>query len=99
MKKHRKRWTVSEKLEIVNYSKAHGVTKASREYNVSSGSIYKWRESYEEHGASGLSKQKGASQERDELRQLKRENDTLKKLVAEKELRLRIQEEMLKKSH
>jgi len=34
-----------------------------------------------------------------ENRRLRRENDALKKLVAEKELRLRIQEEMLKKSH
>ena len=98
MKKHQKRWTVSEKLEIINYSKTNGVTKASREYNVSSGSIYKWRDAYEKEGESGLSKSKGTDSTALENRRLKRENDALKKLVAEKELRLRIQEEMLKKS-
>jgi len=99
MKKHQKRWTSSEKLEIVNYSKLHGVTKASREFNVSGGSIYKWREAYEKEGTSGLSGKKKVTEDQTEMRRLKRENDELKKLVAEKELRLRIQEEMLKKSH
>ena len=99
MKKHRKRWTLSEKLEIINYYKLHGATKASREFNVSIGSIYKWREAYESEGVSGLSKSKKVDTALIENRRLKRENDELKKIVAEKELRLRIQAEMLKKSH
>ena len=99
MKKHQKRWTATEKLEIVNYSKLHGAAKASRAFNVSAGSIYKWRDAYEKQGASGLSKQKKADSTEVENRRLKRENDELKKLAAEKELHLRIQNEMLKKSH
>jgi len=46
-----------------------------------------------------LSKGKKEDSGLDEKRRLKRENDELKKIVAEKELRIRIQEEMLKKSH
>lgn len=99
MTKHKKRWSAPEKLEIINYYKLHGATKASREFNVSVGSIYKWREAYESEGASGLSKSKKEDSALIENRRLKRENDELKKLVAEKELRLRIQDEMLKKSH
>lgn len=98
MTKHQKRWTPSEKLEIINYYKLHGATKASREFNVSSASIYKWREAYESEGLSGLSKSKKTDASLIENRRLKRENDELKKLVAEKELRIRIQDEMLKKS-
>jgi len=99
MNNHKKRWTTSEKMEIINHYKLHGATRTSREYEVSVGSIYKWKNIYDEHGAAGFSKNKTTTtSESLENRRLRRENDALKKLVAEKELRLRIQEEMLKKS-
>lgn len=99
MKKHRKRWSTSEKLAIINHFKTWGATKTAREFGVSAGSIYNWNEAYEKHGEAGLVLGKSKEPtESDELRALKRENDQLKKLVAEKELRLRVQEEMLKKS-
>ena len=101
MNNHRKRWTTSEKMEILNYYKLHGAARTSREYEVSVGSIYKWKNIYEEHGEAGFSKNKTTTtttSESLENRRLRRENDALKQLVAEKELRLRIQEEMLKKS-
>jgi len=99
MKKHRKRWSTTEKLAVINYFKTWGATKTSREFGVSPGSIYNWNEAYERAGEAGLIQgKKKEPTESDEFRALKRENDQLKKLVAEKELRLRIQEEMLKKS-
>jgi len=99
MKKHRKRWSIAEKLAIVQHFKIWGATKTAREFGVSAGSIYNWHEAYEENGEAGLLNGKKKEQtESDEIRALKRENDQLKKLVAEKELRLRIQQEMLKKS-
>ncbi len=98
MKKHRKRWTVTEKLEVLNHYKLWGAVKTSREYGVSMTSIYKWRDGFEEDGEKGLSGKQKEKSESEELKRLKRENDQLKKIVAEKELRLRIQEEMLKKS-
>lgn len=99
MSKHRKHWTVKEKLEILHYTQQYGATQASREYGISQTSIYKWKAVYEEQGESGLNDSKKSSAEKEEFRRLKRENETLKKIVAEKELQLRIQEEMLKKSH
>ena len=102
--KHRKRWSPSEKLEIINYYKQHGLLKTSKEYEVSSTSIYKWSALYESSGELGISsptsivKSSMSKSEQEELRRLRRENDELKKIVAEKELRLRIKEEMLKKS-
>ena len=99
MSKHRKKWTASEKLEVLNYFEKCGPTKTSREYNVSAASIYKWKAAYEKEGTNGLDGFSKTSKETAELKRLKRENDELKKIVAEKELRLRIQEEMLKKSH
>ena len=98
MSKYRKTWSLSEKLTIVNYAKMKGALQASREYEISSTSVYKWLAAYEEHGESGLSPKKKPSEESEELRRLRRENQQLKELVAEKELRLRIKEELLKKS-
>lgn len=98
MSTHKKRWSASEKLEILNYYKKAGATKASREFGVSSASIYKWKEAYEKDGEAGLSSKRSNSNEDMELIRLRRENDQLKALVAEKELALRIQAEMLKKS-
>ena len=100
MSKHRKRWTSQENLEIVNYYKQYGLTKTKREYEVSSTSIYNWEELYDNHGEGGLSGKKEGNQASDneELKRLRRENDALKKIVAEKELILRIKDELLKKS-
>ncbi len=97
MGKHRKRWTSSEKSVVWSYYKQWGAVKASREYSFSITSIYKWKNASEQEVAVSPSQEGKASHQ--ELRRLKRENDELKKIVAEKKLRLRIQEEMLKKSH
>ena len=98
MSKHRKTWSSSEKLQIINYAKANGNVKASREYGVSVNSIYNWQNAYAEHGEAGLKRANKPSEESEELRRLRRENQQLKELVAEKELRLRIKDELLKKS-
>lgn len=100
MSKHRKHWKSQEKLEIVSYYKQHGMAKTKREFEVSTTSIYNWEELYDKHGESGLLGKKGLKQssESEELKRLRRENDALKKIVAEKELILRIKDELLKKS-
>lgn len=100
MSKHRKHWTSQEKLEIVNYFKQHGIAKTKREFNVSVTSIYNWEALFDQQGEAGLTNKRSLNQssESQELKRLRRENDELKRLVAEKELRLRIKDELLKKS-
>lgn len=39
----RKRWTTSEKQEILDFAKTHGATEASRKFNVTLTSIKNWR--------------------------------------------------------
>lgn len=98
MGKHRKVWSLSEKLEVLNHEKLHGSTRASREFNVSVTSILKWKKAFDRHGESGLEGKQEAPLLSKELKELSRENERLKKLVAEKELTIMIQKEMLKKS-
>lgn len=97
MKKHRKKWTAEEKEKIILYSDEHGISKAVREFDVSSVSIYNWKEKFEQMGKEGLSSGSMTEQER-ELKLLRRENLALKRLVAEKELAIQVKDSLLKKT-
>lgn len=97
MKKHRKKWTAEEKEKIILYSDEHGVSNAVREFNVSSVSIYNWKEKFDQMGKEGLSPGSMTEQER-ELKLLRRENQALKRLVAEKELAIQVKDSLLKKT-
>jgi putative transposase len=100
MSKQKRHWKVQEKLEILEYYKQNGLGRTVRKYQVSQTTLYKWRDKFEAEGPSGLeSKGKKIDQRDPELLRLERENKELKAIVAEKELQLRIQAEMLKKSH
>lgn len=77
--------------------KKEGVGQASRQLGVSTTTLYKWRESFEAQGEQGLTRKQGQHKD-PELERLKRENRELKMLVAEKELVIRVQSELLKKS-
>ena len=97
MSLHRRKWSQKEKEEILLYVDENGVSKASREFNVSTGTIYNWKNKFDELGRDGLESGAKTALER-ELAQLKRENSELKKMVAEKELSIRVKDSLLKKN-
>jgi len=97
MNKHQRTWSPSEKLEALQLLKKEGIGQASRQLGVSTTTLYKWRDSFEEQGEQGLTRKQGQHKD-PELERLKRENRELKMLVAEKELVIRVQSELLKKS-
>ena len=93
MSKHRKRWTIEEKEEILLYYKEHGVGKASSQFNVSSVSIYKWDKEF----TGDKNKAKSLRSDKQLINQLERKILALQKIVADNALELRIKEELLKK--
>ena len=97
MSKHRKTLSSEEKEKIVLHSIQHGVSKTSREFGVSTVSIYSWKEKFEQLGKNGLQSGAMTDSER-ELKLLRRENEALKRIVAEKELAIQIKDSLLKKS-
>ncbi|PLK42490.1 transposase [Emticicia sp. TH156] len=97
MSKHRKTWSSSEKEKIVLHSIQHGVSETSREFGVSTVSIYSWKQKFEQLGKNGLQSGAMTDSER-ELKLLRRENEALKRIVAEKELAIQIKDSLLKKS-
>lgn len=97
MGKHQKSWSAEQKLEIVNYYRQHGMAKTVREFEVSNVSIYNWEKILVESGSEGFTS-KSLNKTNPELRKLKRENERLLRIVAEKELVISIQKDLLKKS-
>lgn len=97
MSNHRRIWSLSEKLEAVQLMKREGIGKASRQLEVSSTTLYKWERHFDKNGEQGLMS-KTVLGKNPELEKLKKENHELKMLVAEKELTIRVQNELLKKS-
>lgn len=93
---HRKTWSKSEKLEIISVAKRDGVLKASRQFGVSQPSIYKWIDKMDSGGESSL-EGLHAPELRRENKKLVDENKQLKEMNAEKELKIRIMERLLKK--
>jgi len=93
---HRKTWSKSEKLEVISMAKRDGVLQASRHYEVSCTSIYNWMDKIESSGETSL-EGLHAPELRRENKKLIDENKQLKEMNAEKELKIRILERLLKK--
>lgn len=100
MSKHRRDWKPAEKIAAVRHYQEHGMAQAVREYGCSKVSIYAWEKQLEEFGEVGLSPSKPAkSPSTDvELKKLQRENERLMRIIAEKEVQLSIQRDLLKKN-
>lgn len=96
MSKHRKTWSKSEKLEILAMAERETVLIASRHYGVSTTSIYKWMDLQSSMGDDGLEKLNETSLRR-ENKILVDENKELKEMNIEKELKIRLLEQQLKK--
>lgn len=74
-----------------------GMAKASRHFDVSQTSLYKWKHKLETIGESALEKQ-GENQLSRQNAQLLSENRMLKQIIADIELKLMIQQALLEKS-
>lgn len=90
-----KRWSLKEKLEILEQAKELGVVETCRKFSVSTGNYYNWRKKFEQNGEAGL---KTTYQKKSkELREAEQENRILRKLLSDREIELEVQRELLKK--
>ena len=90
--------TKEEKLLIIEEAKRHGITATCTKYGIYPTSYYQWVEKLQEMGEKGL--QHGMTKEHlKEIRRLQKENDELRKLVADQQLESRIKDELLKKKY
>ena len=92
----RRHWSADEKLKILLEAEKEGITAAIRKHGIYSNTFYQWKEKLDTGGKEALASKhyKVAP----EVKRLQKENRQLKEMLAEKELALRIKEELLKKS-
>jgi len=96
MRKKRKKWTVDEKMAVLQEVENTGVSEASRKFGASSTMIYRWLDKFEKEGISGFKKSSKSIDS--EKRELELENARLRQVVADQALTIRIKNELLKKS-
>lgn len=93
-----KKYTEAEKLSILKEADLEGVMKTLEKYDLYSGTYYYWKKKYRELSKDGLTH--GVNKERlKELKQLRKENEMLKQIIAEKELESKLKDELLKKRY
>lgn len=99
MPKSRRIWTASKKLEIIEYYNKYGMAPTLREFEISNSMLYRWIDKYENYGAEGLKRpvKKETTAIELENNRLKRELKEYKQMLAERDLKLRVQKELLKK--
>ena len=92
----RRRWKAEEKLAIIKEVKENGkVVETCRKYSIDPGMYYKWKESYDTFGLDDLKPHYRRMESG--VRKLMKENEKLKKLLAEKELENALLSDALKK--
>lgn len=90
-----KRWSLSEKLEILSSSEEIGVVETCRKYSLSTGTFYSWKKKFDHKGENGL--KVTYNNKSKEFKQVEEENRVLRKLLGNKEIELEVQRELLKK--
>ncbi len=98
MAKARRKTTIDERKEIVNYCIEHNrnYKETAVLYDVSYSQVYSWVKKYDNDGEEGLIDKRGhhkLDDELDELERLRRENVRLKRQLEEKDMAV----ELLKK--
>ncbi len=90
-----KRWSLSEKLEILTSAEEIGVVETCRKFNVSTGTFYNWKKKFDHKGEDGLKVNYDIKSK--EFKQVEEENRVLRKLLGNKDIELEVQRELLKK--
>ena len=93
-----KKFTKEEKLNILAEAKQKGVKNTLDKYALYPATFYYWKKKFTVYGEAGLEHKK--LKDADSLiKSLEKENETLKILLAEKELEGKLKDELLKKKY
>lgn len=95
-KREMKRRTKEEKERMILAIKKIGVTAGCRQYGIDPRQYYNWLEKYNANGIEGLEDRRGKSTEK-LLKKVEKENKLLKELLAERDLEIKLKDELLKK--
>jgi len=93
---NRRTFSKEKKLAILKEAQEKGVTDTLSKHGIFPATYYSWKRKYEEMGEAGF-RHGMTSAHLKEIKRLEKENNLLKKLLAEKELEGHLKDELLKK--
>lgn len=94
----KRRFTKEDKIRILQEAEENGVKATLDKFGVYPATYYSWKKKYTEMGEAGF-RHGMTTKHLKEIRRLEKENDVLKKLLAEKELEGHLKMELLKKKY
>ena len=98
MSMSKRKFTKEEKLKILEEAQKNGVSLTLDKYGVYPATYYSWKKKYETMGDSGFRHGMTPAHLK-EIRRLEKENELLKKILAEKEVESRLKDDLLKKKY
>ena len=94
----KRKFSKEDKLRIIKEASEQGVNATLEKYGIYPATFYSWRKKYETMGEDGFRHGMTPAQLK-EIKRLEKENELLKKLLAEKELEGRLKDELIKKKY
>ena len=95
----KRRWSKSEKLEILSEAKKEGVQITIRKYGIYPSTFYSWRKKLSVSGEEALADTAQRRKKDQYIRKLEDEVDLLKRLLAERDLEIALRDDLLKKKY
>jgi len=94
----KRKFSKKEKLDLIKEASEQGVTSTLEKHGIYPATFYSWKKKFDTMGEEGF--RHGITPAHlKEIKRLEKENDLLKKLLAEKELEGRLKDELIKKKY
>ncbi len=98
MSMEKRTFTKEEKLHLLKEASEQGVTATLEKHGIYPATFYSWKKKYDTMGEAGFRHGMTPAHLK-EIKRLEKENKTLKELLAEKDLEMRLKDEALKKKY
>ena len=98
MSMEKRTFTKEEKLHLLKEASEQGVTATLEKHGIYPATFYSWKKKYDTMGEAGFRHGMTPAHLK-EIKRLEKENKTLKELLAEKDLEMRLKDETLKKKY
>jgi len=96
MSRNKRKFNQQERLEILREAEQNGVEVTMRKHNLSRSLYYHWKNKFDRNGVDGLADQYYRVDP--VVKNLEKENERLRKIIAKQALELEVKEELLKKT-
>lgn len=93
----KRKFSKEEKLKLIKEASEQGVSSTLEKYGIYPATFYSWKKKFDTMGEEGF--RHGITPAHlKEIKRLEKENDLLRKLLAEKELEGQLKDELIKKN-